>query len=304
MSPLDLAPFARAGLRRARVTQLAVAAILGGLGALVVAILTAVTLAGAARPEDQVPLIAGITAVVTMLPALLLLRMGLPHESRHVLVRVLEQHPEKVRRVTFSYAQTARGHVRIAHVELTEGTHWNVEVPAEEQLARAPRRAPRTGQAMTTFSGDFVPLHDARADAWAGLEGQGTIEVTDAALVVHGARARSGLATVVAVILSGLAGFASIVFFAYGSFSWIDDPRLPAIVAIVLTLALHVGIKQLLVRALPRARVTLALPWLTVQAVRLAGPFVEVQTIHPELVGLSRFRTDRAQNLVAQCGLA
>jgi hypothetical protein len=38
-----------------------------------------------------------------------------------------------------------------------------------------------------------------------------------------------------------------------------------------------------------------------VQDVRLSGALVDVQTIDPGLVGLSRFRTDRAEVLVQQC---
>lgn len=297
MSPLELAPYARASLRHGRVTQLALAAILGGLGGLILLILVGVTVSGAAGPDDGIPIIALITALVTLLPMALLLWKGLPHESRHVLVRVLERHPEKVRSVSFSYQSGPSGHVRIASVLLTEGTTWTFPVPDEEQLARAPRRVARAGRAMTSFSGDFVPL----PSAWTGLEGRGTIDVTEDALVVVGARARTTIATVLAVFLASAAGLGAIVFFVAADFEWMDDPRLPAVLAIVITVGLHVGAKELLVRVLPRAEVRLALPWAHVQDVRLAGGFVDVQSIDPALVGLSRFRTDRAEVLVQQC---
>lgn len=297
MSPLELAPYARASLRQGRVTQLALAAILGGLGGLILFILVGVTISGAAGPDDGVPIIAAITALVTLGPMAGLLWKGLPHEGRHVLVRVLEQHPEKVRSVSFSYQSGPSGHVRFASVLLTEGTTWSFPVPSEEEVLRAPRRVARSGRAMTSFSGDFVPL----PSAWTGLEGRGTIEVTEQALVVIGARARTTIATVLAVGIASVAGLAAIVFFVWADFEWLDDPRLPAVVAIVLTVGLYVGAKELLVRALPRARVRLAVPWAHVQDVRLAGVFVDVQSIDPALVGLSRFRTDRAEVLVQQC---
>lgn len=297
MSPLELAPFARESLRRARTTQLALAAILGGLGSLIVGILLAVTLSGAASPDDGVGFIALLTFVVTAVPAGLLLRMGLPHESRHVLVRVLEQHPEKVRRVTFSYAAAGGGHARLASVETTEGQAYSFEVPHEEIFARAPKRAARSGRAMTSFSGDFIAL----PTAWAGLEGPGTIEVSDAALVVSGSRRRTRLATIVGVLLGAIAGLLTVIFFVWVDLPWIDDPRLPAVLAIVAAVAGYAGASTLLDRALPRARVRLELPWLCVLDVRPAGAFVDLQCIHPELSGLSRFRTDRAEILVARC---
>lgn len=297
MSPLELAPYARASLRQGRVTQLAIAAILGALGGLVLAILTAVTIAGAAGPDDGIPIIALITALVTLLPMALLLWKGLPHESRHVLVRVLEQHPEKVRSVSFSYQQTPTGALRVASVLLTDRTTWSFPVPDEEQLARAPRRVARAGRAMTSFTGDFVPL----PTAWTGLEGPGTIEVTEAALVIGGRRARTTIATVIAVLLASSGGFGGLLFFVWADFEWMDDPRLPAVLVIALAVGLYVGAKELLVRALPRAQLRLAIPWAHVQDVRLAGAVVDVQTIDPGLVGLSRFRTDRAEVLVQQC---
>lgn len=300
MSPLELAPYARAGLRRARIVQLALAAILGGLALLVVAILLAVTLAGAARPEDGVPIIAGITFVVAGLPALLLLKLGLPHESRHVLVRVLEQHPEKVRAVAFSYRADDARAARVAHVTLTDGSTWDVEVPAEEVLARAPRRAgrgARSERAMTSFSGDFVRL----PDAWTGLEGAGTIEVTDAALVVVGARVRMRLAKSLGVLTGLVAGTLGLFFLVTVELPWVDDPRLPAVVVILLALAGYAGTVALLVRALPRAELRIAVPWHCVQDVRAAGVFVDLQSIDPALTGLSRFRTDRPELLVAAC---
>lgn len=297
MSPLELAPFARESLRRTRTTQLALAAILGGLGALVVGILAAVTLSGGARPEDGVEIIAIFTFVVTALPTALLLRGGWSHESTHVVVRVLEQHPEKVRSVGFSYQSRGGAHVRLATVETTESLTYTFEVPPEEVLARAPRRVARSGRAMTSFSGDFVPL----PSAWAGLEGPGTIEVADAALVVTGSRRRTRLATVVGVLLGAFAGLFTIVFFVWVDLPWIDDPRLPAVLAIVAAVAGYAAASTLLDRALPRARVRLEVPWFCVLDVRPAGAFVDLQCIHPALSGLSRFRTDRAEILVARC---
>jgi hypothetical protein len=297
MSPLELAPFARESLRRTRTTQLALAAILGGLGALVLGILTAVTLSGGARPEDGVEIIGGFTFVVTALPTALLLRAGWAHESRHVLVRVLEQHPEKVRRVSFSSESRGGAQVRVAIVETTESLTYTFEVPPEEVLARAPKRVARSGRAMTSFSGDFVPL----PSAWAGLEGAGAIEVTEAALVVSGSRRRTRLATILGVILGACAGLLTIVFFVWVDLPWIDDPRLPAVLAIVAAVTAHAGASALLARALPRTRVRLEVPWLCVLDVRPAGAFVDLQSVHPALSGLSRFRTDRAEVLVAQC---
>ena len=297
MSPLELAPFARESLRRTRTTQLALAAILGGLGALVVGILAAVTISGSARPEDGVGIIAIFTFVVVAIPAALLLRAGLPHESGHVLVRVLEQHPEKVRRVSFSSESRGGAHVRVAIVETTESITYTFEVPPEEVLARAPKRVARSGRAMTSFSGDFVPL----PSAWAGLEGAGTVEVTDAALVVSASRRRTRLATILGVFLGAFAGLLTIVFFVWVDLPWIDDPRLPAVLAIVAAVAAYAGASTLLDRALPRARVRLEVPWFCVLDVRPAGAFVDLQCIHPALSGLSRFRTDRAEILVARC---
>jgi hypothetical protein len=148
---------------------------------------------------------------------------------------------------------------------------------------------------MTSFTGDFVPL----PSAWTGLEGQGTIEVTEAALVIGGRRARTTIATVLAVLLASSGGFGGLLFFVWADFEWMDDPRLPAVLVIALAVGLYVGAKELLVRALPRAQLRLAIPW--VQDVRLSGALVDVQTIDPGLVGLSRFRTDRAEVLVQQC---
>ncbi len=297
MSPLELAPFARESLRRARTTHLALAAILGGLGTLIVGILAAVTTSGAAGPDDGVPIIAIFTFFVTFPPTAWLLRLGWAHESRHVLVRVLEQHPEKVRRVSFSYAQSSAGHVRMASVELTEGMTYSFPVPPEEVLAKAPKRAARSGRAMTSFSGDFVAL----ASAWAGLEGPGAIEVTDAGLVVTGLARRTRLATTVGVLLGASAGLLTVFFFVWVDLPWIDDPRLPAVLAIVAAVAGYASASFLLDRALPRARVRIEMPWLCVLDVRPAGAFVDLQSVHPRLSGLSRFRTDRAEILVAQC---
>ncbi|MFO0714079.1 MAG: hypothetical protein U0353_29750 [Sandaracinus sp.] len=295
MSPLELAPYARASLRRDRMVQLALAAILGGLGALVIAILLGVTISGAAGPDDGVPIIAGITFAVTVLPALWLLKLGLPNESRHVLVRMLEQHPEKVRHVSFSYVHQSGSPTRLASVESAEGT-WSFAVPPEETLARAPRRLARSGREMTSFRGEFLPLEH----AWSGLEGPGSVEVSDEALVLAGVRRRTRLATLFGVCVGTLGGALAILFFVEVDLS-IDDPRLPAVVAIVLAVAGYAGTKSLLSWALPRAVVRVALPWTYVQDVRLAGVDVDVQSLHPELTGLSRFRTDRGEVLVSRC---
>jgi len=298
VSPLELAPYARASLRSARMTQLALGLILAGLGLVVLGILAAVTISGAADPErDGILPISVLTLLVAGLPAAILFRMGLPHESRHVLVRVLEQHPEKVRSVGFSYRQDLGGHTRLASVLLTDGSRWDFEVPSEEMLSRGPRRAARAGRAMTSFSGDFVPTEA----AWSGLTGAGSIEVGDAALVLTGTRVRTRLSTLLAVSLGATAGFLTIFFFVLVDLPWIDDPRLPAVLAIAAACGGYLGGRALLVRALPLARVRLEVPWTDVRDVRLAGVLVEVQTVSPGLTGLSRFRTDRAEVLVSQC---
>ncbi len=298
MSPLELAPYARASLRSARMTQLAVGLILAGLGLLILGILAAVTISGAADPErDGILPISVITLVVAGLPAAVLFRMGLPHEGRHVLVRVLELHPEKVRSVGFSYRQDLSGHTRIANVLLTDGSSWDFEVPSEEMLARGPRRAARAGRAMTSFSGDFA----ATEVAWTGLTGAGSIEVGDAALVLSGTRVRTRLSTILAVSLGAVAGFLTILFFVAVDLPWLDDPRLPAVLAITAACLGYFGGRAVLLRALPLARVRLELPWTDVRDVRLAGALVEVQTVSPGFTGLSRFRTDRAEVLVSQC---
>lgn len=298
MSPLELAPYARAGLRSGRMTQLALGLILAGLALLILGILAAVTISGAADPErDGILPISVITLVVAGLPAAWLLKLGLPHESRHVLVRVLEQHPEKVRSVAFSYRQDLSGYTRIAHVVLTDGSSWDFDVPSEEMLARGPRRAARAGRAMTSFSGDFVPTEA----AWTGLTGAGAIEVGDTALVLVGTRVRTRLSTALGIALGAVAGFLTIFFFVLVDLPWLDDPRLPAVAAIVAAVGGYVGGRALLDRALPLARVRLEVPWADVRDVRLVGALVQVQTVTPGLTGLSRFRTDRAEVLVSQC---
>lgn len=299
MSPVELAPHARASLRSTRMTQLAVGLILAGLGLLVVGILAAVTISGAADPErDGILPIAIITTLVAGLPAVLLIRSGLPHESRHVLVVVLENHPEKVRAVSFSYRQDVAGHTRMASVTLTDGTTWDFPVPSEDLAApRVGRRPPRAGATLTHFTGELV-----RTDgAWSGLEGAGSIEVTDAALVISGARSRTRLATFLAIALGAVAGFLTILFFVAVDLPWVDDPRLPAVLAIAAAWGGYAGAGALLARALPRASVRLAIPWPNVLDVRLAGAAVDVSTNARELTGLTRFRTDRPEVLVAQC---
>jgi len=298
MSPLELAPYARASLRSIRMTQLAVGLILAGLGLLVLGILAAVTISGAADPErDGILPISVITLVVAGLPAAVLFRMGLPHESRHVLVRVLEQHPEKVRTVGFSYRQDLSGHTRLANVLLTDGSSWDFEVPSEAMPAPGPRRAGAAGRAMPPFRGGLLPPEA----PWTGLAGAGSIEVGDAALVLTGTRVRTRLSTVLAVSLGAVAGLLTILFLVLADLPWVDDPRLPAVLAILAACGGYFGGQALLVRALPLARVRLEVAWADVRDVRLAGALVEVQTVSPGFTGLSRFRTDRAEVLVSQC---
>lgn len=296
LSPLELAPHARRSVRSARRTLLVLGLIVLALGLVIFAILLGVSVSGAARPEDGVPFIAGITFVVAVLPGFFLTRAGLRSDDRHPLVVALEQDPALVRTIGFGYSASGSGYAKVATVTLKDGFSYSFEVPAPSPDApsgRAPRREPRPAHDGTiAFSGRFVGASHAAS----GLLGEGTITVGAEGLVIVAARERLALARGLGVLVGAVAGALSIGLFV--EMPGLDDPRVPAVVAIVAAVAGWAGTESLVVRALPPRAVRVVVPWSRVTTLQRAGAAVELSTTAPELAGISRFVTDHPDALV------
>jgi hypothetical protein len=299
LTPLELAPYARRSVQGARRTWLALGLIVLALGSVVFAILAGVSLSGAARPEDGVPFIAGLTFVIAVLPGLFMTRAGMKRDDHHPLVLALEQHPERVRAVTYSYQAVGGGWARVATVSLRDGGVHAFFVPSvPEPSARAPVRVrePRAAADGTVaFSGRFVDTPDAPS----GLLGEGSVTVGPDGLVLVGARERLAIARTIAVIVGALAGALTIGLFL--ELPGIDDPRGPAVGAIVAALLGWAGTEALVVRALPHRTIRAEVPWSRVGAVKHEGAAVELATSAPALQGISRFVTDHPAALVRAC---
>ncbi len=300
-----LAPFARSSVRSGRRGVLGLGLILMGLGLLVLGILAAVTLSGAAGPDDGILPISIMTFVVAVLPAAWLLRLGLKNDDRHPLVFALEQRPANVRAIGYGYREELGGsYTKVATVTLTDGSAHGFDVPPDEAqgvVTRRSQRGPRPtalGAGVTSFSGELVPS----ASAWSGLAGEGSVEVGPGGLVLVATRARERIALVGGVVLGAAAGLLTIL--AVIELPAIDDPRLPAVLAIAIAYGSYLGARTLLARALPRTEVRHAIGWDRVTSVRLSGRLVELATTAPELTGLSCLRTDRPEALVEACANA
>jgi hypothetical protein len=156
LSTRELAPFARDHVRSTRRTMLALGLVILGLGLLVLGLLAAVSLSGAAQPEDGVPVITGIALVIAVLPGFLMAPAGMKSDDRHPLVVALEQNPWLVRSIGFGYESAARGRVKIATVTLGLGRE-------PVGLARIGKRDARSADiplarhAATRFSQSLAP---------------------------------------------------------------------------------------------------------------------------------------------------
>jgi hypothetical protein len=299
LSPLELAPYARRSVQSARRMWLALGLIVLALGSVVFVILAGVSLSGAARPEDGVPFLAGLTFVIAVLPGFFMTRAGMKRDDRHPLVLALEQHPERVRGITYAYQAVDGDWSRVATVSLTDGSvhaFFVPSVPAPDVRAPARLREPRAAADGTvTFSGRFVDTPVAPS----GLLGEGSVTVGPSGLVLAGAQERLAIARSIAVLVGAIAGALTIGVFL--ELPGIDDPRGPAVGAIVAALLGWAGTEALLVRALPHRTMRVEIPWPRVGVVKQEGAAVALATSAPSLQGISRFVTDHPAALVRAC---
>ena len=121
MTPAELAPYARKAFGAERRTWLMLGLLLLLLGLAAVVIPLLATTLGEALP------IAAIGAVVAVLPGALMTRVGLKSVDAHPLILALEQHPERIAVVSFSYLQGLRGYTKQANVTL-DGRVWSFPV--------------------------------------------------------------------------------------------------------------------------------------------------------------------------------
>ncbi|AKF06635.1 hypothetical protein [Sandaracinus amylolyticus] len=141
---------------------------------------------------------------------------------------------------------------------------------------------------MSTFDVRFVRGAIPAPEVDAGLEGAGTIEAAREGMTIRATRRRGGLATVLACVLGVVAMLVVVVtavMIADAMFAGVDITKGVAALGILALGGGGMGAFSVLERVLPRAAVTITVPWAYVVTARVSGSQLQVVTTAPALSG-------------------